>query len=97
MSERWTLFPGDHVAFAGHEWEVFMLPRGEQSGDTPVCIFRPEHPGRATDMIDAVRQRGEMTLIPRMVNPPESSACANPNGPFPPTTTTTTVVLPPTR
>jgi hypothetical protein len=30
--------------------------------------------------------------------PPESSACANPNGPFPPTTTTTTpVVLPPTR
>jgi hypothetical protein len=28
--------------------------------------------------------------------PPESSACANPNGPFPPTTTTT-VVLPPTR
>ncbi len=32
--------------------------------------------------------------------PPETAACANPNGPFPPTTTTTTTAppeLPPTR
>ena len=29
--------------------------------------------------------------------PPESSTCANPNGPFPPPPTTTTVLLPGTR
>lgn len=65
MGERWTLFPGDRVRFDRHEWEVFITPRGEQSADSPISIFRPEHLDRACRMIDALRQRGELRLIPR--------------------------------
>lgn len=64
-AEGWTLIPGDRVTFAGHEWEVFITPRGEQRDDSPIDIFRYEHPGRASDVIDLLRQRGELRMIPR--------------------------------
>jgi len=60
-----TLIPGDRVRFAGHEWEVFITPRSNQHAGTPICIFRYEHLDRASDVIDLIRQRGELTLIPR--------------------------------
>jgi hypothetical protein len=63
--ENWTLIPGDKVRFDRHEWEVFMTLRGEQHDDSPIVIFRYEHPDRASDVIDLVRQRCELTLIPR--------------------------------
>jgi hypothetical protein len=65
--DSFTLIPGDRVLFAGHEWEVFITPRGDQRDDAPIVIFRPEHPGRACSMIDLVRQRCELRLIPRRV------------------------------
>jgi hypothetical protein len=65
--EPFTLIPGDRVLFAGHEWEVFITPRGDQRDATPIDIFRPEHPGRPCRMIDLVRQRCELRLIPRKV------------------------------
>ena len=65
MAESWTLIPGDRVLFDRHEWEVFITPRGEQRSDSPIDIFRYEHPGRASAVIDLVRQRCELTLIPR--------------------------------
>ena len=65
MTEPWTLVPGDRVRFDGHEWEVFITPRGDQRPDSPIDIFRYEHPDRASDVIDLIRQRQELTLIPR--------------------------------
>ena len=64
MGEGWTLFPGDRVLFDRHEWEVFITPRGDQRPDSPISIFRYEHPGRACDVIDALRPRCELRLIP---------------------------------
>lgn len=69
MSERWTLVPGDRVRFDGHEWEVFVTGKGWQSDDSPICIFRPEASDRACDVIDLMRQRCELVLVPRREKP----------------------------
>jgi hypothetical protein len=60
-----TLVPGDRVRFAGDEWEVFVTPRGDQTDASAICIFRYLNPGRASDVEDLMRLRGELTLIPR--------------------------------
>lgn len=68
MSDHWTLIPGDRVLFNGHEWDVFITPRGEQRNDSPIYIYRVLHPGQASDVIDLLRQRCELVLIPRIAN-----------------------------
>jgi hypothetical protein len=68
MVEHWTLFPGDKVKFMGHEWEVFITPKGEQYDDSPIVIFRPRYLDRASEMIDAIRQRCELFLIPKKIS-----------------------------
>ena len=64
-----TVIPGDTVLFANHEWEVFIASKSHEP-DAPVCIWRPEHPGRACNVIDLIRQRSELTLVPRSPTPP---------------------------
>jgi hypothetical protein len=59
-----TVVPGDRVLFGGHEWRVFITSKSHDP-DAPVWITRPECPGRACDVIDLLRQRRELTLIPR--------------------------------
>lgn len=65
MNEPFDLVPGDRVTFRGAEWEVFITPRGPQGPMTPIDIFRYEHPGQASDVIDLIRPRCELVLIPR--------------------------------
>jgi hypothetical protein len=64
-SNPWTLIPGDRVLFDGHGWEVFVAPH-DQMHDSAVCIFRYDTPGRAGRVIDLIRPRCELTLVPRM-------------------------------
>jgi hypothetical protein len=52
----------------GHEWEVFITPKGEQYDDSPIVIFRPRYLDRASEMIDAIRQRCELFLIPKKIS-----------------------------
>jgi hypothetical protein len=87
VSEQFTLVPGDRVRFAGHEWEVFVTPRGDQRDDTPIVIFRAEHPDCVSPMIDLVRQRCDLRLIPRAADA-DGSASTEPKScsPSDPTT-----------
>lgn len=60
-----TIIPGDMVKFNGQEWKVFIASKSDQP-DAAVCIFRYENPQRASDVIDLIRQRQELTFIPRL-------------------------------
>lgn len=64
-AESWTLIPGDRVLFNGQEWEVFITPM-EERNDSAIWIFRYSTPGQAGPVYDLMRQRRELTLIPRV-------------------------------
>lgn len=59
-----TLVPGDRVLFGGQTWEVFITPIHE-TPESLISIFRYEAEGRACGVIDLLRLRSELTLIPR--------------------------------